>query len=34
MVFLSRVSIANLSLQNVNYINCMVSSGAGFSSGG
>jgi hypothetical protein len=32
--FLSRVSATNLSLQYVNSINCMVSSGVGASGGG
>ena len=34
MVFLSRVSASNMSLQYVNSINCMVSFGAGVSRGG
>ena len=34
MIFLSRVSVANLSLQYVNSINCMVISGVGVSGGG
>ena len=34
MIFLSRVSVVNLSLQYVNSINCMVISGVGVSGGG
>ena len=34
MIFLSRVSVANLSLQYVNSMNCMVISGVGVSGGG
>ena len=34
MIFLSRVSIANLSLEYVNSMNCMVISGVGVFGGG
>ena len=34
VIFLSRVSAANLSLQYVNFTNCMVISGVGVSGGG
>jgi hypothetical protein len=34
MIFLSKVSAANLSLQYVNSVNCMVMSGVGVSRGG
>lgn len=34
VVLLSRASVANLSLQYVNLINCMMNSGVGFPRGG